>query len=342
MIANALNDLPATFEQLAATQSNVARLRSAGVTVALGMINDDEARQVRLARQQAGNMVAVGRLPGASGLSWGEALATITSAPAEAVGMGGEIGSLRAGRRADVVIWSGDPLENSSAAELVLIDGVQQPLDNHQTKLRDRYRTADRGRPAQGLRKVIATGQSRARDSGLRRHPSRFVASAADAAGRPSRRADVPAALFGGGVGHFGLDDPRLAGGRGTAFPCGRRRPGPGRSPRARCCWPASSSSASFFRNPAFPIPARSRKAVRPASGVFAVTRHPMNMAFILWALVHIALWGSPPQPDRRGRHPDPRPARLDRPGRQEARTSSASPGGNGWRAPPSSPSPRC
>jgi imidazolonepropionase-like amidohydrolase len=145
VIVNALNDLPATFEQLAATQSNVARLRSAGITVALGMINDEEARQVRLARQQAGNMVAVGRLPGASGLSWGEALATITSAPAEAVGMAGEIGSLRAGRRADVVIWSGDPLENSSAAEVVLIDGVQQPLDNHQTKLRDRYRTPTEG-----------------------------------------------------------------------------------------------------------------------------------------------------------------------------------------------------
>ncbi|HEX6375004.1 MAG TPA: amidohydrolase family protein [Allosphingosinicella sp.] len=145
VIANALNDLPSTFEQLAATQSNVARLRAAGVSVALGMINDDEARQVRLARQQAGNLVAIGRLPRASGLSWGEALATITSAPAEALGMGGEFGSLRAGRRADVVIWSGDPLENGSAAEIVLIDGVQQPLDNHQTKLRDRYRTPGEG-----------------------------------------------------------------------------------------------------------------------------------------------------------------------------------------------------
>jgi imidazolonepropionase-like amidohydrolase len=145
VIANALNDLPATFEQLAATQSNVARLRAAGVNVALGMINDEEARQVRLARQQAGNLVAVGRLPGGSGLSWGEALATITSAPAEALGLGGEIGSLRPGRRADVVIWSGDPLENDAAAEMVLIDGVRQPLDNRQTRLRDRYRTPSEG-----------------------------------------------------------------------------------------------------------------------------------------------------------------------------------------------------
>jgi uncharacterized membrane protein len=51
----------------------------------------------------------------------------------------------------------------------------------------------------------------------------------------------------------------------------------------------------SFFRNPAFPYPGAKRRAARAASGVFAVTRHPMNMAFILWALVHIALRGALP-----------------------------------------------
>ena len=51
----------------------------------------------------------------------------------------------------------------------------------------------------------------------------------------------------------------------------------------------------SFFGNPAFPRPGARPKAVRAATGVFAVTRHPMNMAFILWALVHIALWGALP-----------------------------------------------
>src|SRR4029453_4995361 len=49
-LANALVDRPGSFEQLAATQSNVGRMMAAGVKVALGMINDDEARQVRLAR----------------------------------------------------------------------------------------------------------------------------------------------------------------------------------------------------------------------------------------------------------------------------------------------------
>jgi imidazolonepropionase-like amidohydrolase len=64
----------------------------------------------------------------------------ITSRAADAIGMGNEIGSLAAGRRADVVIWSGDPLEGSSAAEQVFIDGVKQPLETHQTRLLDRYR----------------------------------------------------------------------------------------------------------------------------------------------------------------------------------------------------------
>jgi uncharacterized membrane protein len=50
----------------------------------------------------------------------------------------------------------------------------------------------------------------------------------------------------------------------------------------------------SFVRNPAFPHPGAKPRPVRPATGVFAITRHPMNWSFILWALVHIALWGSP------------------------------------------------
>ena len=53
--------------------------------------------------------------------------------------MDGEIGSLRPGRRADVVIWSGDPLELSSAPEAIWIDGVRQPTTSRQRRLRDRY-----------------------------------------------------------------------------------------------------------------------------------------------------------------------------------------------------------
>ena len=144
VIASALDDLPDSFESLGATQSNIGRMRAAGVKVAIGMIGDEDTRQARLARHYAGNLVALGKVPGAAGVSWGEALAMITSRPAEALGLGGEVGTLGAGRRGDVVIWSGDPLENDSAAEAVWIDGVRQPLTNHQTKLRDRYRSLGR------------------------------------------------------------------------------------------------------------------------------------------------------------------------------------------------------
>jgi imidazolonepropionase-like amidohydrolase len=144
VIATALTNLPESFERLAATQSNIGRMAAAGVHVGIGMINDDEARQVRLTTQLAGNLVALTRVPGATGLSWGDAFAAITSRPAEAFGMGGEIGSLRAGRRADVVIWSGDPLELTSEVERMLIDGIQQSLETRQTRLRDRYRNLQR------------------------------------------------------------------------------------------------------------------------------------------------------------------------------------------------------
>ena len=140
VIASAVNDLPASFEQIAATQSNVGRMRSAGVKVAIGMIDDNDTRNLFMERQYAGNLVGLQKIPGATGVDWGEALAMITSRAAEAIGMGSEIGSLAPGRRADLVIWSGDPLEGTSAAEQVFIDGVRQPLETHQTKLRDRYR----------------------------------------------------------------------------------------------------------------------------------------------------------------------------------------------------------
>ena len=139
VIASALADLPASFESLAATQSNIGRMKAAGVTVGIGTINEDEARQARWEKQFAGNLVALGRIPGASGLDWGEAFATITARPAEALGMGDEFGSLRPGRRGDVVIWDGDPLEIGTSAVSVFIDGVEQPMTSRQTRLRERY-----------------------------------------------------------------------------------------------------------------------------------------------------------------------------------------------------------
>ncbi len=145
VLASALNDLPDSFEQLAATQSNIGRMKKAGVEVAIGMINDNEARQAQLSMQYAGNLVALNKVPGATGLSWDQAFATISSVPADIAGLGGEIGSLRAGRKADVVIWDGDPLELSSGVQAVWIDGLKQSLVSRQTRLRDRYANPTEG-----------------------------------------------------------------------------------------------------------------------------------------------------------------------------------------------------
>lgn len=145
VIASALNDLPEAFEKTAATQSNIGRMKRAGVKVAIGMINDRDAHQLRYEPQYAGNLVGLTRVPGATGLSWDEAFAAISSAPAEAMGVDSQVGSLKLGRAGDVVVWDGDPLEISSTPTMVMIDGVEQPLDNRQQRLRDRYRSLERG-----------------------------------------------------------------------------------------------------------------------------------------------------------------------------------------------------
>lgn len=136
VLASALADLPEAFETLAATESNIGRMEGAGVEVALA----EPAWQPRNAKQSAGNLVALQKMPGATGLDWNRALASVTSRPAEALGMGSDFGSLKPGRRADVVIWDGDPLELTSAPILMLIDGVEQSLETRQSRLRDRYR----------------------------------------------------------------------------------------------------------------------------------------------------------------------------------------------------------
>lgn len=143
VLASALADLPGSFETLAATQSNVGRMTAAGVKVAIGGFYDLD--QPRYAAQYAGNLVGLAHVPGAAGLSWGQALAAITSIPADILGEGAIFGSLKPGLAADVVIWDGDPLEVSSAAVTIYVDGKLQELVSHQSRLRQRYRHSGEG-----------------------------------------------------------------------------------------------------------------------------------------------------------------------------------------------------
>jgi imidazolonepropionase-like amidohydrolase len=51
------------------------------------------------------------------------ALRAVTIHPAQIIGCADRIGSLAAGKDADVVIWSGDPLDVMSRAERAYLDG---------------------------------------------------------------------------------------------------------------------------------------------------------------------------------------------------------------------------
>jgi imidazolonepropionase-like amidohydrolase len=53
-----------------------------------------------------------------------EAIAWITINPAKAMGIDGQTGSLVAGKRADVVLWSANPFSVYAQADKVFIDGA--------------------------------------------------------------------------------------------------------------------------------------------------------------------------------------------------------------------------
>lgn len=147
VIADGLDDLPERFEQLASTQSNVGRMVKAGVKVAINAAAMENPRNLN---QYAGNLVALTRVPGAEGLTWGQAFAAISSIPAEISGLGPSGGKLVPGAIGDVVVWDGDPLEVGSVPTEVYIGGVRQPLESHQSRLRERYRDLDESQMPKG------------------------------------------------------------------------------------------------------------------------------------------------------------------------------------------------
>ena len=67
-----------------------------------------------------------------------EALRSLWAVPAETFGLEG-VGAIEPGASASVVLWSGDPLEVTTWAEQVWVDGRALPMESRQTLLRDRY-----------------------------------------------------------------------------------------------------------------------------------------------------------------------------------------------------------
>jgi len=62
----------------------------------------------------------------------------MTVNPAEVFGIK-NYGQLEIGMDADLVVWDGDPLEVTSNADAVFIQGEPQALVSRSTRLRDRY-----------------------------------------------------------------------------------------------------------------------------------------------------------------------------------------------------------
>lgn len=124
-------NLPSNFDSINARGDSATILSEAGVLVAFAD-GQSQTHNARNMTQSAGNATV-------AGLSWDDALRAITLNPAEIYGVDEYLGSLEAGKLADVVIWPGDPLELTNYPEAVYINGKAVEMTSRQTLLRDRY-----------------------------------------------------------------------------------------------------------------------------------------------------------------------------------------------------------
>ena len=129
VIIDPMDNIPSSFDSIGARLDNAAILHRAGVKI---LITSQNTHNSYLSRQGAGNAVA-------HGLSKDEAIKALTINIAETFGLQDEIGSIEVGKHADIVVWDNDPLEVSSFADEVLIDGNSISLMTRSKRLRDRY-----------------------------------------------------------------------------------------------------------------------------------------------------------------------------------------------------------
>ncbi|MGQ0551999.1 MAG: amidohydrolase family protein [Planctomycetota bacterium] len=109
---------------------NAAVLHAAGVRIAF---RSNESASARDLPYHAGMAVAFG-------LPEDEALRALTSGSAEILGLGERVGSLSAGRRADVLVTDGSPLQIRTQVRQLYIDGRAVDLSTRHTQLYERYR----------------------------------------------------------------------------------------------------------------------------------------------------------------------------------------------------------
>lgn len=94
---------------------NAAIMHKVGLNVC---INSDDAEMARRLNQEAGKVVRYG------GVSEEDALKMVTLNPAKALHVDDKVGSLKAGKDADLVIWSDNPLSIYAKSEKTIVDGI--------------------------------------------------------------------------------------------------------------------------------------------------------------------------------------------------------------------------
>jgi imidazolonepropionase-like amidohydrolase len=98
---------------------NLALFTEAGGRAA---VHSDSPIAIQILNQAAAKALAAGRAAGVK-LDENDALRWLTANPAWLLGIENQVGTLEVGKRADVVVWSEDPLSVYAHADLVYIDG---------------------------------------------------------------------------------------------------------------------------------------------------------------------------------------------------------------------------
>lgn len=129
VIVGPIYEQPKEWERYDAVFKLPAELAKRGIKIAFASY---DAHNVRNLPYAAGYAVGFG-------LPYDEALKAITMNPAEMWGVADRLGSLDAGKLANVVVANGDPLDVKTDVKHVFINGVEIPLVSRQTELRDRY-----------------------------------------------------------------------------------------------------------------------------------------------------------------------------------------------------------
>jgi len=108
------------MEGLDAVESNAALVDAPEGSCAV--IHSDDPQLTQRLNQEAAATLAAGRAAGLN-ISEEHAVAWFTLNAAKAIGIADQTGSLEAGKRADVVIWSADPFSVYARADQVFVDG---------------------------------------------------------------------------------------------------------------------------------------------------------------------------------------------------------------------------